>query len=108
MKGYVYLIFDNNTGLCKIGMTKNEPYKRVKQLQTGNSTVLTLLKSVETAYPFKLETLMHCNFKDKKINGEWYELSEDDIKGFETTCSQKINLIEALKDNHFFAKNGLK
>lgn len=41
--GYIYLIRNRENLTYKIGVTKNDPEKRVKQLQTGNSDELDLL-----------------------------------------------------------------
>ena len=45
----------------KIGMTRGKIEKRIKQLQTGNSEEITLLKYHETEYPFFLENGLHLN-----------------------------------------------
>ena len=42
MGGYVYLIADRNNNTYKIGVTKSDPIKRLKKLQTGNSSELEL------------------------------------------------------------------
>ena len=56
---FVYLLCDSGQENCyKIGMTRGKIEKRIKQLQTGNSEEITLLKYHETEYPFFLgETL---------------------------------------------------
>ena len=42
MKGNVYLIYDETNEKYKIGVTKNDVNKRLKKLQTGNSSVLRI------------------------------------------------------------------
>lgn len=114
-KSYVYLIEDIDNGTYKIGRTKHDPIKRLKQLQTGNSTKLQLLKSFATFYPCRLETLLHnryqfCNvdyvndFK-KNSKSEWYYFNEEQINNFEKACEELDNMIEIMKDNPYFAKD---
>ena len=40
--GYIYLIEDRNNNTYKIGVTKRDPEKRLKKLQTGNSSELKI------------------------------------------------------------------
>ena len=40
--GYIYLIEDKNNNTYKIGVTKGDPKKRLKNLQTGNSSELEI------------------------------------------------------------------
>ena len=102
--GYVYLIGEkDNIGKYKIGSTKaNDINKRLKQLQTGNSSELFIKEYYETEHPFKLEKMLHNHFKSSNIIGEWFELSESDTKAFRDVCEKKEKTIEALKDNPFY------
>lgn len=69
-----YLIKDNRTGATKIGKSNN-PYKREKTLQ---SDVLSL----ELLYicDDNIESLLHKKYKDKRIRGEWFNLTDKDIE----------------------------
>ena len=102
--GYVYLIGEiGNDNRYKIGSTKAKKVEtRLKQLQTGNSSELYLKESFETEHPFKLEKMLHNHFKSSNLIGEWFELSEDDIKGFRDICEDKSKIIESLKENPFY------
>lgn len=103
--GYVYLIGEiDNNGRYKIGSTKaKDVNKRLKQLQTGNSSELYIKESFETEQPFKLEKMLHNHFKSSNLTGEWFELSEDDTKAFRGICEDKMKVIESLKDNPFYS-----
>lgn len=103
--GYVYLIHDSGNNYYKIGVTKTSIKKRMKKLQTGNPTELTLCSYVETTYPYRLENMLHIYFKSKNILNEWFALDELDIHNFHVTCKQMLSVIESLKDNPFFSKN---
>lgn len=102
--GYVYLIGEENEeNKYKIGSTKcKDIYKRLKQLQTGNSNPLFLKAYFETSRPFKLETMLHNKFKACNVIGEWFELSKDDIESFESVCHSLQSIIDCLKENPYF------
>jgi hypothetical protein len=102
--GHVYLIGEiRNEGRYKIGSTRaKDVNKRLKQLQTGNSEELYIKDSFETEHPFKLEKMLHNRFKNNNIINEWFELSEDDVKGFKGICEECSKVIESLKDNPFY------
>ena len=60
--GYVYLILEvdkDGYERHKIGITKNNPEKRVKQLQTGNSNVIRLLHTYESKNYKHVEKWLH-------------------------------------------------
>ena len=102
--GYIYLIGEmDNKGRYKIGSTKaKDVNKRLKQLQTGNSSELFIKESYETEHPFKLEKMLHNNFKSSNLIGEWFELSESDTEAFKRVCEEKEKIISSLKNNPFY------
>ena len=102
--GYVYLIGEiGKEGRYKIGSTKAKNVnKRLKQLQTGNSSELFIKESYETEHPFKLEKMLHNHFKSSSLIGEWFELSESDTEAFKGVCEEKEKIISSLKDNPFY------
>ena len=102
--GYVYLIGEiDNKGKYKIGSTRAKDIKkRLKQLQTGNSSELFIKESYETEHPFKLEKMLHNHFKSSSLIGEWFELSESDTEAFRGICEEKEKIISCLKDNPFY------
>ena len=102
--GYVYLIGEmDNKGRYKIGSTKaKDVNKRLKQLQTGNSSELFIKENYETEHPFKLEKMLHNHFKSSNLIGEWFELSESDTEAFKRVCEEKEKIISSLKDNPFY------
>lgn len=102
--GYVYLIGEiDNKGKYKIGSTRAKDInKRLKQLQTGNSSELFIKESYETEHPFKLEKMLHNHFKSSNLIGEWFELSESDTEAFRGVCEEKEKIISCLKDNPFY------
>lgn len=105
MSGYVYLIHDEERGLFKIGVTKNAIEKRLKKLQTGNASLLTVKDQYLTEYIYRMETMLHKYFEDKKVLNEWFELTDEDVQHFSDTCDKFENIIHSLLLNPFFVKN---
>lgn len=104
--GFIYLIGEtNNNGRYKIGSTRaKDVNKRLKQLQTGNSSELFIKDYYETDNPFKLEKMLHNRFKSSSLIGEWFDLSETDTKDFRDICEGFEKIIESLKENPFYFK----
>ncbi|MBP5724339.1 MAG: GIY-YIG nuclease family protein [Bacteroidales bacterium] len=100
--GNVYLICDAEKELFKIGVTKGDVEKRLKELQTGNGGELHIVHVQETDKPFKMETMLHNRFYPKNKKGEWFELSPEEVIGFQKYCELCQRNIDALKDNPFF------
>ena len=79
----VYIISDDTN--TKIGWSKN-PHKRLKQLQTGNSHKLRLVKVYDV--PRIKERYLHkalIRFKTRH-NGEWFDIRSADA----------INIVDSL------------
>ena len=104
--GYVYLICDSgHDNMFKIGVTKTSIEKRMKQLQTGNSSEIFLVNYHETEYPYYIEKMLHQKFCSDREKGEWFYLEGDKSFLFEEECKRLEDMILALKDNPFFNKN---
>jgi hypothetical protein len=105
--GYVYLIEDSDNETYKIGVTRRNCEKRLRKLQTGNSTKLELKYIFETEYPFRLESILHNIFRDYKVLNEWYALPKNIVDDFLLICQNKMDIIYIMKDknNPFFVKN---
>ena len=71
----IYFITDGNC--IKIGYTKNDVRKRLKQLQTSNPNRLFLLGYVEGDK--NDEKMLHKKFSSSivRINGEWFSPTQD-------------------------------
>lgn len=102
MVGSVYLLCDPSTNLYKIGMTRSSVGKRIKELQTGNSCEIHMVKKFDTDIPFYIETSLHHQFSNKHSINEWYELGIDDIVNFEDSCKKYEDIAKTLQDNPFF------
>lgn len=105
MTGFVYLIYDEERDLYKIGVTKNSVEKRLKKLQTGNATKLAIKDTHHTDYIYRIESMLHNHFSSKCVLNEWFDLSLEEVKDFSALCNHFEETIRVLSDNPFFAKN---
>jgi len=72
----------------KIGVSK-APKKRMEDLQLHSPYKLKLVKIVQTSIPFELESYYHAKFAEDNINGEWFELNEEQIKSINEEIPKK-------------------
>ncbi len=102
--GFVYLISDDEWGFFKIGLSKNDPQFRLKNLNTGNSSKLSIVNYFKTANFKKIERLLHMKYADRRVNGEWFKLTDDDILSFESECIKLDEILSNLSNsgNPFF------
>ena len=89
--GYVYFIQAGPT--IKIGLTKNNPMKRLKELQTGNARELLPRHYVRTDDMFRLERELHEYYAEYRREGEWFALPEGELEKIRSNYGH----------NHFYA-----
>ena len=103
--GYVYLLlqidFDGNES-HKIGITKNDPRLRVKQLQTGNPNKIILLRQYKTDNYLKVEHWLHRKHSNSKTEAtnEWRMLADEFVFSFLDDCAKADENIKFLLDNN--------
>ncbi len=106
--GTVYLLSEWNVTdsvmRYKIGITKNSVEKRVKQLSTGNSSEIIILRKYESVEYKKIEKMLHNQFSTKRSKGEWFILDDDDVFSFIDKCTEAEDLIKFLRENNSFYK----
>lgn len=83
----------------KIGYTKGKAEDRKKQLLTGSSDDLRVIKTVPTKFGRKLESFLHQKFIRKKIRGEWFALDTEDIEQMDMICEKYEKNRQFLIDN---------
>ncbi len=84
----IYLIRDTGTGLTKIGRADN-PEQRLKQLIKQDTLLPTpnnfILLRAWDDYPY-MEKILHSEFAEKRVRGEWFDLNDEDVKAALKTC----------------------
>jgi hypothetical protein len=106
--GYVYLILEINQHgeeCHKIGISKNTPEKRLKQLSTGNPNEIRVLNTYESVNYKKVEKWLHSRYNTKKTlaKNEWFSLTNEQVMSFLETCKKADETISLLlKENPFF------
>lgn len=106
--GTVYLLseWDNTENVIKykIGITKNSVEKRIKQLSTGNSRDITMVRQYQCVEYKKVEKMLHRMYSDKRDNREWFHLSDEDVFSFLDKCKEADEIISFLRENNTFYK----
>jgi hypothetical protein len=75
-RGYVYLLYGG--GYYKIGKAR-DPYKRTETLRIQLPFAVELLHVIESNDYDAAEKELHELFAVKRINGEWFQLTEADV-----------------------------
>ena len=100
--GLIYLI-TNDYIHYKIGYTNKSINERISSIQTGNSEQIDIIKTFNSIHCSYIEKMLHKQFHDKRIKGEWFELNDNDIKTFESSCKKYHDIANLLqRTNHFF------
>ncbi len=79
IQGVIYLL--RCEGLYKIGHTSNLKRRR-RELETQSPGRLKLVHRIKTDDPPGLEAYWHKRFRDKRVKGEWFQLTRDDVAVF--------------------------
>ena len=103
--GYVYLLLEvdkDGHERHKIGFSKNPPEKRLKQLQTGNSNVISVLNFYKSDNYKRIEHWLHGDFANQKTeaNNEWFILNNEQVTGFIERCKKADETITLLLEQN--------
>lgn len=82
--GFVYLVQEAFAGLIKIGYT-TQFQKRMEAIKTHNPHALYVKKFIGSP---KLEKALHAEFNKKRMSGEWFNLSKEDVMRAEQIIAQ--------------------
>lgn len=105
MNGYVYLLAEWGQNLrYKIGITRNDVEKRVKQLKTGNSNDIKVIQTYSSKNYKKIERMLHQKFCQVREEGEWFTLTDEEVGTFIAECKKLDESIEFLLKNNSFYK----
>jgi hypothetical protein len=105
----VYLICSEFEGrkLYKIGYTRRTIDKRIKEIRTGNGSDIYLVESFSSVWGTKIESHLHKQFKTKKVNGEWFDLTDEDVESFIKRCESIHNVFQTIvTENTYYLETG--
>ena len=106
--GYVYLLLEidrSDNESYKIGISKRDPAKRVKELQTGNPNTISVARMYQSDNYLKVEKWLHKKYSYLKTeaNNEWRMLEPEHVFSFIEDCKEADDIITFLqKNNHFY------
>tara|TARA_R110000772_G_scaffold184082_4_gene295187 strand:- start:84 stop:398 length:315 start_codon:yes stop_codon:yes gene_type:complete len=80
----------------KIGVTSRGVEKRIKQLQTGNSERIEVIQTFPSVFNRKIESSLHRKYETKRLEGEWFQLDNEDVDKFINECQKIHNVFEML------------
>lgn len=88
----------------KIGFTKRKVEDRIKSFKTGNSNTF------ESKWGTKIEAFLHRKYSCNNLSGEWFRLSEEEVKNFYKTCENQHNIFELINNENTYVieRGGLK
>ncbi len=100
----VYLICSEIEGknLYKIGYTRREISKRIKEFKTGNASEFYLVDSFQSKWGTKIEAQLHRHLRAKKVSGEWFDLSKDEIDSFRKSCETIHSNFELIANHNTY------
>lgn len=90
---YLYIIQEGDNLNYKIGRSY-QVENRLKSLQTSNASKLILVDKYQCKDCRTLEKRVHNHLKDKKLNGEWFCLSVDELNYVIETIVKLLNEID--------------
>ena len=99
----VYLLV-NTLNHYKVGITSKSIEKRMAQLMTGNSEHLNVVATYNTENALALEKMLHHYYASKRIEREWFMLTDTDVKSFIETCQKLESKIILLKEQNPYFK----
>lgn len=105
---FVYVFYNNVTKLSKIGVTTS-PYRRFGQIRTSCGSELTFLIAIEMGKNYDensdiVERFLHTFYKNKRVVGEWFNLSYRDLLDIEDLFFGAIeggNILQPFRDKRF-------
>jgi hypothetical protein len=98
MKGFVYVFKQSGTTFYKIGMSETDSVNdRFIQFKTYSPTGCEIISVIETDHARYLEKKLHTQFAEKRMSGEFFNLTDVDIATIKNYESEKIATL-----NNFF------
>jgi len=96
---FVYLIKTRDLEEYKIGFTKGNVEKRLKNLQTGCPSELVLVECFESEFSTKIESSLHFMWDHYRVSGEWFYFPNNEQNKFNQLCEQLHSNFHALESH---------
>jgi Meiotically up-regulated gene 113 len=92
----VYLVSSGVNGqkLYKIGYTRRDVWDRIREFKTGNASQFEIVDVYNSKWGTKIERHLHTFYKVHKVDGEWFNLTIDQLKDFRRICEISHNNFE--------------
>lgn len=90
--GCVYIIEGGER--FKIGMTGGQAQDRMRHLQIASPVPLRLAHEIPTDNPRSLELSLHQKFAAKRVHGEWFTLSNEDLDWLRSDSVKLIDIAQ--------------
>ena len=79
--GSIYFIKHKNVNPIKIGFSNNDnPYLRIESYKTGSPYGIDVLGFFSVKNASEVEKKLHKKYQNKRVNGEWFDITIDDVK----------------------------
>jgi hypothetical protein len=75
----VYFLKSTSTGLIKIGQSRDVGM-RIHWTCKASAETLQLIATLPTDEPRQAERILHRFFKEKQVRGEWFRISETEVR----------------------------
>ncbi len=85
--GVVYLLKEPN-GLIKIGMSTRSAEDRLAEFQPKLPFETDLIHVINCDNPLSVEAALHAQYGDKRIRGEWFALTAEDLENIKRMGDQ--------------------
>jgi hypothetical protein len=94
--------------LCVWSASKKDFSEKAKANPPNKYKMLSCQEQKTVTIRFIVENILHNRYAFKQVINEWYELDDENVKNFREKCKSIEEIIEVMKDNHFFRKKYFK
>ena len=102
IKKFLYIIRCNSSNFYKIGVSQHPEY-RITDLQVGCPYSLVLVYKKQFDNAKEVESLLHRKYWKRCVEGEWFELSKDDIDSIQQGLNEyPTNYYPGMSDKYCY------
>lgn len=100
MKQFIYITGSTETNIFKIGLSSN-PEQRVKNINGSSNQKNDYQKIYEVHNMNLSEKSLHLKFKEQRLNGEWFKLTQEDLEWIEENAAIYVDKSLAATKSNF-------